>query len=155
MLRAPLHFVASVFIATVMVIFQTTSSNLIWLSSLNMPVTLQIGLSSYLNDLVAMNQTQGVPVPLFALIAASLLIAFLFTRIGLIWIKMNQVLAYSIAGGAAIVAIVVLMPMAFYNLDLLPGARTAIGKIFLGTCGIASGLYFGFALTHKERKSQL
>ena len=56
----------------------------IWLSSLNMPVTLQVSLSSYLNDLVAMNQMQGVPVPFFALIAASLLIAFLFTRLGLI-----------------------------------------------------------------------
>ena len=153
MLRTPLHFVASVFIATAMVIFQTTSSNLIWLSSLNMPVTLQVSLSSYLNDLVAMNQMQGVPVPFFALIAASLLIAFLSTRLGLIWIKMNQVLAYSLAGGAAIVAIVVLMPLAFYNLDLLPGARTLIGKMFLGACGIASGFYFGSTL--KDKKSML
>ena len=153
MLRTPLHFVASVFIATAMVIFQTTFSNLIWLSSLNMPVTLQVSLSSYLNDLVAMNQMQGVPVPFFALIAASLLIAFLFTRLGLIWIKISQVLAYSLAGGTAIVAIVVLMPLAFYNLDLLPGARTLIGKMFLGACGIASGFYFGSTL--KDKKSPL
>ena len=153
MLRTPLHFAASVFIATAMVIFRTTSSNLIWLSSLNMPVTLQVSLSSYLNDLVAMNQMQGVPVPFFALITASLLIAFLFTRLGLIWIKMNQVLAYSLAGGTAIVAIVVLMPLAFYNLDLLPGARTLIGKMFLGACGIASGFYFGSML--KDKKSML
>ena len=96
---------------------------------------------------------QGVPVPFFALIAASLLIAFLSTRLGLIWIKMNQVLAYSLAGGAAIVAIVVLMPLAFYNLDLLPGARTLIGKMFLGACGIASGFYFGSML--KDKKSML
>ncbi len=152
MLRIPLHFVAAVFIATAMVILQTTSSNLIWLSSLNMPVTLQIGLSSYVNDFVAMNQLQGLPVPFFALIAASLLIAFLFTRIGLIWIRINQTLAYSLAGGAAIVGIVVLMPLAFYNLDLLPGARTLIGKVFLGVCGIASGFYFGSALreTHPQ-----
>ena len=130
MLRIPLHFMAAVFIATDMVILQTTSSNLIWMSSLNMPVTLQVGFNSYLNDFVAMNQLQGLPVPFFALIASSLLLAFLFTRIGLIWIRVNQTLAYSLAGGAAIVGIVVLMPLAFYNLDLLPGARTLIG-IFL------------------------
>ena len=152
MIRAPLHFVAAVFIATAMVILQTTSSNLVWLSSLNMPVTVKVVLSSYLNDIVAMNQLQGLPVPFFALIAASLLIAFVTTRIGLIWIKINQTLAYSLAGGAAIVGIVVLMPLAFYNLDLLPGARTLIGKTFLGVCGILSGLYFGSAL--KEKKSQ-
>ena len=116
-----------------------------------MPVTVQVGLSSYLNDFVAMNQLQGLPVPFFALIAASLLIAFVTTRIGLIWIKINQTLAYSLAGGAAIVGIVVLMPLAFYNLDLLPGARTLIGKTFLGVCGIVSGFYFGSA--HKEKKS--
>ena len=76
MLRIPIHFMAAVFIATATVILQTTSSNLIWLSSLNMPVTVKVGLSSYLNDIVAMNQLQGLPVPFFALISVLILAIF-------------------------------------------------------------------------------
>lgn len=159
MLKISVHLTIAVFIATALVILQTTASNLIWLSSLDMPVSLQVGLTTYFNDLITMNYLNALPVPrlqttvpFFALIAVALFIAFFFARIGLSWIRISKRIAYSLAGGAAIIGIVILMPLEFYNLDLLPGARTFLGKISLGACGMASGFYFGSSL--KERKSQ-
>ena len=159
MLKISVHLTTAVFIATALVILQTTASNLIWLSSLDMPVSLQVGLTTYFNDLITMNYLNALPVPrlqttvpFFALIAVALFIAFFFARVGLNWIRISKRLAYSLAGGAAIIGIVILMPLEFYNLDLLPGARTFLGKMSLGACGMVSGFYFGSSL--KERKSQ-
>ena len=41
------------------------------------------------------------------------------------------------------------MPLAFYNLDLIAGARTALGKSILILCGFLSGYYFGSRLEEK------
>jgi hypothetical protein len=40
-------------------------------------------------------------------------------------------------------AIVALMPLAFYNLDLIAGARTLSGKAYLVVAGMIAGYYFG------------
>jgi hypothetical protein len=91
-------------------------------------------------------------VPLIALVAVGFLIAYLVTKIILIWVNVPRPYAYGFAGATAILAIVLLMPLAFYNLDILAGGRSIFGKSILTFYGLVSGYYFGKTLD-KQRAS--
>ena len=148
MLKKSLHLIISILLATVLVVLQTTLSNLMWLSSVDMPVTIGLTLNTFFGDLIGMNS--GGAIPLVGLVAVGMLLAYLVAKILLIWINTKKSYAYGLAGAAAILAIVLLMPLAFYNLDLIAGARTALGKTILILCGFLSGYYFGSRLEGKE-----
>ena len=124
MLKKSLYLIISILLATVLVVLQTTLSNLMWLSSVDMPVTIGLTLNTFFGDLIGMNS--GGAIPLVGLVAVGMLLAYLVAKILLIWINTKKSYAYGLAGAAAILAIVLLMPLAFYNLDLIAGARTAI-----------------------------
>ena len=145
-----LNLILSIIIATCLVILQETMSNIFWLISVDMPVSLGVFISTYLNNLFAMNLSGAVP--MIALIAIGFLIAYLVTRIILIWINVPRSYAYAVAGAVAILAIVLLMPLAFYNLDILAGGRSVLGKSILTFFGLLSGYYFGKTLD-KQRTS--
>ena len=148
MLKKSLYLIISILLATVLVVLQTTLSNLIWLSSVDMPVTIGLTLNTFFGDLIGMNSAGAIP--LVGLVAVGMLLAYLVAKIMLIWINTKKSYAYGLAGAAAILAIVLLMPLAFYNLDLIAGARTALGKTILILCGFLSGYYFGSRLEGKE-----
>ena len=148
MLKKSLYLIISILIATALVVLQTTLSNLIWLSSVDMPVTIGLTLKTFFGDLIGMNT--GGAIPLVGLVAVGMLLAYSVAKILLIWIDTKKSYAYGLAGAAAILAIVLLMPLAFYNLDLIAGARTALGKTILILCGFLSGYYFGSKLEDKE-----
>ena len=148
MLKKSLYLIISILLATVLVVLQTTLSNLMWLSSVDMPVTIGLTLNTFFGDLIGMNF--GGAIPLVGLVAVGMLLAYLVAKILLIWINTKKSYAYGLAGAAAILAIVLLMPLAFYNLDLIAGARTALGKSILILCGFLSGYYFGSRLEGKE-----
>ena len=148
MLKKSLYLIISILLATVLVVLQTTLSNLMWLSSVDMPVTIGLTLNTFFGDLIGMNS--GGAIPLVGLVAVGMLLAYLVAKILLIWINTKKSYAYGLAGAAAILAIVLLMPLAFYNLDLIAGARTAFGKTILILCGFLSGYYFGSRLEGKE-----
>jgi len=148
MLKKSLYLIISILLATVLVVLQTTLSNLMWLSSVDMPVTIGLTLNTFFGDLIGMNS--GGAIPLVGLVALGMLLAYLVAKILLIWINAKKSYAYGLAGAAAILAIVLLMPLAFYNLDLIAGARTALGKTILILCGFLSGYYFGSKLEGKE-----
>ena len=144
------NLILSIIIATCLVILQETMSNIFWLISVDMPVSIGIFISTYVSNLFAMNLSGAVP--LIALIAIGFLIAYLVTRIILIWINVPRSYAYAVAGAVAILAIVLLMPLAFYNLDILAGGRSVLGKSILTFFGLLSGYYFGKTLD-KQRTS--
>ena len=148
MLKKSLYLIISILLATVLVVLQTTLSNLMWLSSVDMPVTIGLTLNTFFGDLIGMNSAGAIP--LVGLVAVGMLLAYLVAKIMLIWINTKKSYAYGLAGAAAILAIVLLMPLAFYNLDLIAGARTALGKTTLILCGFLSGYYFGSRLEGKE-----
>ncbi len=148
MLKKSLYLILSILIATALVVLQTTLSNLMWLSSVDMPVTIGLTLKTFFGDLIGMNT--GGAIPLVGLVAVGMLLAYSVAKILLIWIDTKKSYAYGLAGAAAILAIVLLMPLAFYNLDLIAGARTALGKTILILCGFLSGYYFGSKLEGKE-----
>jgi len=134
----------SILIATSLVILQETLSNLFWLISVGMPVSLGIFFSTYFENLMLMNLAGAIP--LIVLVAIGFLIAYSVARIILIWIRVSRSYAYALAGAVAILAIVLLMPLAFYNLDILAGGRSILGKSILTFFGLISGYFFGASL---------
>ena len=143
-----LNLLLSIIIATCLVILQETMSNIFWLISVNMPVSLGIFMTTYFNNLFAMNLSGAIP--LVALVAIGFLVAYLVTKIILRWVNISQSYAYALAGAGAILAIVLLMPLAFYNLDILAGGRSILGKSILTFFGLISGYYFGKSLEKQE-----
>ena len=146
--------VGFLFLAVLLVSFlvgaQTTVFNLIWLSSVDMPVTFGVLISSIYHDFVLMTLTPAPPLPLPLLptiIALGLFIAFGVTWIVLKWSGVQKKYAYGIAGAMALVFIVYLMPLLFFGVDMLAGARSTIGKISLIICGYLGGHFFGSRLS--------
>ena len=142
--------VGFLFLAILLVSFlvgaQTTVFNLIWLSSVDMPVTFGVLISSIYHDFVLMTLTPAPPAPLPLLptiISLGLFIAFGVTWIILKWAGIEKKYAYGIAGAMALVFIVYLMPLLFFGVDMLAGARSTIGKISLIICGYLGGHVFG------------
>lgn len=129
-----LNLLLSIIIATCLVILQETMSNIFWLISVDMPVSLGIFMTTYFNNLFAMNLSGAIP--LVALVAIGFLVAYLVTKIILRWVNISKSYAYALAGAAAILAIVLLMPLAFYNLDILAGGRSILGKSILTFFGL-------------------
>lgn len=152
MIKNLLYLTLTILIATCLVIFQETMSNMTWLLSVEMPVTFSVFFGSYFSNLVLMNG--GGAVPMVALIAIGMLAAFLITKILLIWVSLSKPLAYGLAGAAALLAIVLLMPLAFYNLDVLAGGRSILGKIILTLYGFLSGYFFGTTLEKRGHNDQ-
>ena len=138
------NLVLSILIATSLVILQETMSNLFWLISVGMPVSIGIFFLTYFENLISMNLSGAIP--LIALVAIGFLIAYSVARIILIWIRVSRSYAYALAGAVAILAIVLLMPLAFYNLDILAGGRSTLGKSILTLFGLISGYFFGASL---------
>lgn len=143
-----LNLLLSIIIATCLVILQETMSNIFWLISVDMPVSLGIFMTTYFNNLFAMNLSGAIP--LVALVAIGFLVAYLVTKIILRWVNISKSYAYALAGASAILAIVLLMPLAFYNLDILAGGRSILGKSILTFFGLISGYYFGKSLEKQE-----
>ncbi len=146
--------VGFLFLAILLVSFlvgaQTTVFNLIWLSSVDMPVTLGVLISSIYHDFVLMTLTPAPPAPfplLPTIISLGLFIAFGVTWIILKWTGIEKKYAYGIAGAMALVFIVYLMPLLFFGVDMLAGARSTIGKISLIICGYLGGHFFGSRLS--------
>lgn len=141
MIKQTQAFLISLLIATFLLVTHTTATNLIWLQSIGMPVDMSIVMSAIATDLVGMNSRGAFPA--IGLIFVGLLIAFITARVIAIWSSIKKTTLYAMAGGAALLAIVALMPLAFYNLDLIAGARTLGGKIYLVLAGVLAGYYFG------------
>jgi|TARA_B110000196_G_C20891699_1_gene541618 hypothetical protein len=134
---------------------QTTISNLFWLSSIDMPVTFTVLISSIYHDFILMTLTSAQPplppLPVLpVIISIGLLIGFGVTWIVLRWIKTQKKYAYGIAGAVALAFIFYLMPLLFFGVDMLAGARTLIGKIILIFCGYLGGHFFGSRLSKGE-----
>ena len=138
-------FLISVLIAMSCVALQTSVSNLLWLDSINMPITLSVIASMLASDLVGMSAAGAYPI--IVVVFAGLLIAFIVAYLLSKFMNTGRRLLYALAGGTALFAIVVLMPLAFYNLDLIAGARTLLGKLCLILGGAIAGYYFGAQLS--------
>ena len=87
MLLNSFNLILSIVIATCLVILQETMSNMFWLITIDMPVTIGIVLNTYFSNLFLMNL--GGAIPIIALIAIGFLVAYLVTKILLIWVNLS------------------------------------------------------------------
>ncbi|HIE49166.1 MAG TPA: hypothetical protein EYP94_03600 [Gammaproteobacteria bacterium] len=157
MIKKILFFLLSMLLTSFLVGAQTTILNLIWLSSLEMPVTLMVYISSIFQDfyMLSLSPVVGmlpisIPPLLPTLIFLGFLISFSVTWLALKWVKVEKKYAYGIAGAVALFFIVYLMPVVFFGVDMLAGARTPLGKLSLIICGYVGGHFMGSKLNKIE-----
>jgi hypothetical protein len=157
MIKKILFFLLSIFLTSFLVGAQTTILNLMWLSSLEMPVTLMVYISSIFKDfyMLSLSPVVGmlpisIPPLLPTLIFLGFLISFSVTWLALKWVKVEKKYAYGIAGAVALFFIVYLMPVVFFGVDMLAGARTPLGKLSLIICGYVGGHFMGSKLNKIE-----
>ena len=153
MIKKILFFLLSILLTSFLVGAQTTILNLMWLSSLEMPVTLMVYISSIFQDfyMLSLSPVVGmlptsIPPLLPTLIFLGFLISFSVTWLALKWVKVEKKYAYGIAGAVALFFIVYLMPVVFFGVDMLAGARTPLGKLSLIICGYVGGHFMGSKL---------
>ena len=157
MIKKILFFLLSILLTSFLVGAQTTILNLMWLSSLEMPVTLMVYISSIFKDfyMLSLSPVVGmlpisIPPLLPTLIFLGFLISFSVTWLALKWVKVEKKYAYGIAGAVALFFIVYLMPVVFFGVDMLAGARTPLGKVSLIICGYVGGHFMGSKLNKTE-----
>ena len=157
MIKKILFFLLSILLTSFLVGAQTTIVNLMWLSSVEMPVTLMVLISSLFQDffMFSLSPVVGmlpisIPPLLPTLILLGFLISFPVTWLALKWVKIEKRYAYGIAGAVALFFIVYLMPVVFFGVDMLAGARTPLGKVSLIICGYLGGHFMGSKLNKTE-----
>ena len=145
-------FLISVSIAMGLVAIHTSVTNLLWLSSIDMPISLGIIISTIFSDIIGMS-FQG-EVPVIALILIGLLIAF--CTAGLLFKRavISKPKLYALAGGTALLATIMLLSLALGSMDLIAGARTSLGRCIIVLAGILAGYYFGVELTKVAKNEE-
>jgi len=138
-------FLISVSIAMGLVAIHTSVTNLLWLSSIDMPISFEIIISTIARDIIGMS-VQG-EVPVIALILFGLLIAFCIAGVLSKIVTLSKPKLYALAGGAALLATLMLLSLVLGNMDLIAGARTSLGRSIIILAGILAGYYFGVQLT--------
>ena len=137
--------VLSASLFTVMLVTPITSiSNLIWLSSVDMPVTFITSLEVILFDF------QRLGFPLFAVFTIAFATAFTVAGLLSRFTKYGGNNLYALAGAVAIGVALILMVELLFQTQLLGGNRSFLGKIFHWIAGFFGG-YFFYNLISQER----
>lgn len=141
-MRTFFDLLISCLVVTVLVVLVNTSSNLIWLSSMDMPINISLIFQSFFQDLIGMNLRSQIP--LYFLIFIPLIASLVVIKILVNKALEPKILYYSLAGSVAILGLVMLLPYAFDNVEPIAGSRTYLGKLFMTLSGLVGGYYFGF-----------
>ena len=137
--------VFSAALLTVMLITPISSiSNLIWLASVDMPVTIFSSLEVILFDF------QRLGIALYVVVIVGFSIAFSVAGLISRFSRFGGKYLYSIAGAFAIGMALFLMVELLFQTELLGGNRTILGKILHLVAGFLGG-YFYFYLISKEK----
>ena len=140
-MRTFFDLLISSLLVTILIVLVNTSSNLIWLNSMGMPINITLIFKSFFQDLIGMNLSSEIP--LYLLICFPLIISLMVIKILVFRGIGPKILYYSLAGAVAILALVILLPFAFDNVEPIAGSRTYMGKIFMTLSGLIGGYYFG------------
>ena len=138
--------VLSAALFTVLLITPISSlSNLIWLSSVGMPVGIISSLEVILFDF------QRLGVGLYAVIIIGFIVAFSVAGLISKYSKFGGKYLYAIAGAVAIGTALILMVELLFQTQLLGGNRTIFGKVLHWIAGFFGG-YFYYFLISSEKK---
>ena len=137
--------VFSAALLTVLLITPISSiSNLLWLSSIGMPVNFMSSLEVLLFDF------QRLGIALYGVVIVAFAIAFSVSGLISKFSNFGGKYLYALAGLAAIAAALFLMVELLFQSELLGGNRTLIGKILHWLAGFIGGYFYYFLIT-KER----
>lgn len=137
--------VLSAALFTVMLVTPISSiSNLIWLSSIDMPVNIISSLEVILFDF------QRMGIALFAVFTIGFAIAFSVAGLVSKFSNYGGKGLYSLAGAVSIGVALILMVELLFQTELLGGNRFLIGKILHWVAGFFGG-YFFYTLISKDR----
>jgi len=137
--------VLSAALFTVLLVTPISSiSNIIWLSSVDMPITLLSALEVLLFDF------QRLGIALFAVFTIAFSIAFTVAGLVSKFTNFGGRNLYAIAGAVAIGVALILMVELLFQTQLLGGNRSFIGKILHWIAGFFGG-YFFYNLISSER----
>ena len=137
--------VLSAALFTVMLITPITSiSNLIWLSSVDMPVGIGSAIEVILFDF------QRLGIALYGVIVIGFAIAF--TVAGLItrFTSFGGKYLYALAGAVAIWLAIFLMVELLFQTELLGGNRSLLGKLFHWLAGFFGGYFYYHLISHDK-----
>ena len=133
--------VLSAALFTVMLVTPISSiSNLIWLSSIDMPVNVISSLEVVLFDF------QRMGIALFAVFTIGFAIAFSFAGLILKFSNFGAKGLYSLAGAVSIGVALILMVELLFQTELLGGNRFLIGKILHWVAGFFGGYFYYFLI---------
>ena len=137
--------VLSAALFTVMLVTPISSiSNLIWLSSVDMPVNIISSLEVILFDF------QRMGIALFAVFTIGFAIAFSVAGLVAKFSNFGGKGLYSLAGAVSIGVALILMVELLFQTELLGGNRFLVGKILHWVAGFFGG-YFFYTLISKDR----
>ena len=147
MIRTFFDLLLAALVVTILVVVVSTSSNLLWLSSLNMPIDFNLVTSTFLKDVVGMNFNSQIP--LYLLISIPLILFLFCTKLISRKIWMNRTFPYVLAGGMSMLFLMIFLPFALDNLEPISGSRTNIGKLCMTICVCLGGYIYSLMQTSK------
>ena len=121
----------------------TTASYTIWLSSIDMPTTLNLFIASLIHDWFNLGVT------LFLLFLVGFFIAFLITFAIRKYFDVKLIsepFSYAIAGSTCIALILILTAALLFETQIIAGNRPSIGTLLHVIAGFAGGYFFGYFL---------
>ena len=136
LLRYPIAIFTSAAVATICITPITSVSNLFWLISADMPVTLWTWLSIIFQDFF------NLGIPLLLVFAIGFSIAFAVARLLIILFRLPPKFMYALAGSIAIGTALFLMVELLFKTHPIAGNRTLIGSFFHLVGGYFGGLVF-------------
>ena len=120
MIRTFFDLLLAALVVTILVVVVSTSSNLLWLSSLNMPIDFNLVTSTFLKDVVGMNFNSQIP--LYLLISIPLILFLFCTKLISRKIWVNKTFPYVLAGGMSMLFLMIFLPFALDNLEPISGS---------------------------------
>ena len=135
-LRHPIAIFTAAAVATICITPITSASNLFWLISADMPVTLWTWLSIIFQDFF------NLGIPLLLVFAIGFSIAFAVARLLIILFRLPPKFMYALAGSIAIGTALFLMVELLFKTHPIAGNRTLIGSFFHLVGGYFGGLVF-------------
>lgn len=142
-LRTTGAWLAAVLLTTLLGCVVQTQFNLAALTELGAQIPLSLRLQTTAQDIVGFSPSFG------PLVAIGLLVAFVFTRGLRIWVPGPRAAWYGLAGGVAVLTILLALNMAF-GITPVAAARSALGLAGLAVCGALGGALFARLLPRAE-----
>lgn len=142
-LRTVAAWLAAVAVTTLLVSITQTQFNLAALQALGADIPLGLRLQTTGQDVLGFSPTFG------PLAAIGLLVAFVATRLLRIWLPSLRARLYALAGGVAVLTILLALEAAF-NITPVAAARSLAGLLTLAACGALGGWLFARLLPRPD-----